>query len=107
MTKIPFQDGTKTQEAYVTIDGQNYNVTPAVWSGTTPLKAQNLNLMQDNIEDAIEEVKAVATTTSNGLMSKEDKTKLDSLEKTQDSGWQNLGYGTGYESPRIWLCPTI
>ena len=107
MTKIPFQDGTKTQEAYVTIDGQNHNVTPAVWSGTTPLKAQNLNLMQDNIEDAIEEVKAVATTTSNGLMSKEDKTKLDSLEKTQDSGWQNLGYGSGYENPRIWLCPTI
>ena len=107
MTKIPFQDGTKTQEAYVTIDGQNYNVTPAVWSGTTPLKAQNLNLMQDNIEDAIEEVKAVATTTSNGLMSKEDKTKLDSLEKTQDSDWQNLGYGTGYESPRIWFCSTV
>lgn len=53
MNKIPFQDGTKTQEAYVTIDGQNYQVTPAVWSGTTPLKAQNLNLMQDNIEEAI------------------------------------------------------
>lgn len=107
MTKIPFQDGTKTQEAYVTVDGQNYNVTPAVWSGTTPLKAQNLNLMQDNIEDAIEEVKAVATTTSNGLMSKEDKTKLDSLEKTEDSGWQNLGYGSGYESPRIWFYSTV
>lgn len=53
MNKIPFEDGTKTQEAYVTIDGQNYQVTPAVWSGTTPLKAQNLNLMQDNIEEAI------------------------------------------------------
>lgn len=107
MTKIPFVDGTKTQEAYVTIDGQNHNVTPAVWSGTTPISALNLNNMQNNIEDAIEELETVASSTQNGLMSKEDKTKLDSLEKTEDSGWQNLGYGTGYESPRIWLCPTI
>lgn len=53
MNKIPFEDGTKTQEAYVTIDGQNYQVTPAVWTGTTPLKAFNLNKMQDNIEEAI------------------------------------------------------
>ena len=53
MNKIPFEDGTKTQEAYVTIDEQNYQVTPAVWTGTTPLKAQNLNKMQDNIEEAI------------------------------------------------------
>ena len=55
MNKIPFVDGTKTQEAYVTINGQNHNVTPAVWSGTVPLSAQNLNKMQDNIEEAIEE----------------------------------------------------
>lgn len=53
MKKIPFEDGTKTQEAYVTIDEQNYQVTPAVWTGTTPLKAMNLNKMQDNIEEAI------------------------------------------------------
>lgn len=53
MNKIPFEDGVKTQEAYVSISEQNYPVTPAVWSGTTPLKAQNLNLMQDNIEEAI------------------------------------------------------
>ena len=53
MKKIPFEDGTKTQEAYVAIDEQNYQVTPAVWSGNTPLKAFNLNKMQDNIEEAI------------------------------------------------------
>lgn len=53
MNKIPFEDGTKTQEAYVTINEQNYQVTPATWTGTTPLKAQNLNKMQDNIEEAI------------------------------------------------------
>ena len=29
MNKIPFEDGTKTQEAYVTINEQNYPVTPA------------------------------------------------------------------------------
>lgn len=56
MNKIPFEDGTKTQEAYVTVNGQNYPVTPAVWSGTTPLKAQNLNQLQSNIEEAINEM---------------------------------------------------
>lgn len=61
MEKIPFEDGTKTQEAYVTIDGQNHQVTPAVWSGTTPLKAQNLNKMQDNIEEAINIQRATVT----------------------------------------------
>lgn len=53
MDKIPFVDGTKTQEAYVTINEQNYSVTPAVWTGTTPVSALNLNNMQNNIEEAI------------------------------------------------------
>ena len=61
MKKIPFEDGTKTQEAYVTINEQNYQVTPAVWTGTTPLKSQNLNKMQDNIEEAINIQRAIVT----------------------------------------------
>ena len=64
MNKIPFEDGTKTQEAYVAIDGENYQVTPATWTGTTPLKAQNLNKMQDNIEEAINIQRATVTLSS-------------------------------------------
>lgn len=64
MNKIPFEDGTKTQEAYVTINEQNYQVTPATWTGTTPLKAQNLNKMQDNIEEAINIQQANVTLSS-------------------------------------------
>lgn len=55
MIKIPFEDGQKTQEAYTTINGQNYLVTPAVWQGKTPLSALNLNKMQSNIENTVEE----------------------------------------------------
>lgn len=54
MDKIPFEDGQKTQEAYVTVNEQNYLVTPAVWQGKTPLSALNLNNMQKNIEDSVE-----------------------------------------------------
>lgn len=54
MIKIPFEDGQKTQEAYATINGQNYLVTPAVWQGKTPLSALNLNKMQSNIENTVE-----------------------------------------------------
>ena len=64
MKKIPFEDGIKTQEAYVTINGQNYLINPAVWQGTTPLKAQNLNKMQDNIEEAINVQRATVTLSS-------------------------------------------
>ena len=64
MKKIPFEDGTKTQEAYVTINEQNYQVTPATWTGTTPLKAMNLNQMQDNIEEAINIQQANVTLSS-------------------------------------------
>lgn len=64
MKKIPFEDGTKTQEAYVTINEQNYQVTPAVWTGNTPLKSQNLNKMQDNIEEAINIQRATVTLSS-------------------------------------------
>ena len=64
MKKIPFEDGTKTQEAYVTINEQNYQVTPAVWTGNTPLKSQNLNKMQDNIEEAINIQRASTTLSS-------------------------------------------
>lgn len=52
MNKIPFEDGQKIQESYVTVNGQNYNVTPAVWQGNTPLSALNINNMQDNIDNA-------------------------------------------------------
>lgn len=53
MDKIPFVDGTKISNAKVTIDEQEYEVTPAQYQGTTPVSAFNLNKMQDNIEKAI------------------------------------------------------
>lgn len=54
MEKIPFEDGVKEQEAYVTVDGTNLPVIPAQYSGTVPLSAHNLNKMQDNVEAEID-----------------------------------------------------
>lgn len=56
MNKIPFEDGKKIANAYVTINGQNYEVHPAEYEGTVPFSAQNMNNMQTNIENAINEV---------------------------------------------------
>ena len=55
MEKIPFEDGTKIKDAVVEINEQEYTVTPAQYTGNTPLTAANLNLMQDNIEKAIDD----------------------------------------------------
>lgn len=52
MDKIPFEDGKKLKNATVTIDGQEYEVNPAQYSGTTPMSGFNLNKMQDNIDNA-------------------------------------------------------
>ena len=94
MKKIPFQDGTKTQEAYVTVNEQNYQVTPAVWTGTTPLKAQNLNKMQDNIEEAINIQRASVT-----------------LESTVNANTNytlptNMYYEVGNNSLEVYYCDT-
>lgn len=53
MEKVPFEDGIKEQEAYVTVDGINLSIIPAKYSGKVPLSAFNINKMQDNIENEI------------------------------------------------------
>ena len=49
MEILNFEDGTKKQDAYVTIDGVNYTVTSAKYTGKIPLSAYNLNKMQKNL----------------------------------------------------------
>ena len=61
MKKIPFEDGVKISSAYVTIDGQNYEVHPAVYEGDTPLSSLNINKLQDNTEEAINIQRATVT----------------------------------------------
>jgi len=58
MEKINFQNGTLISKAKVTIDNAVYEVEPEEYEGTTPLSAEVLNQMQDNIENAIEEKQA-------------------------------------------------
>ena len=53
LTKIQFEDGQKVSDAYVEIDGVKHNITKAQYQGKTPLSARNLNLLQENIGNAI------------------------------------------------------
>ena len=53
MKKKVFQNGTLKSKAYF-MDGETkQEVEEAVYEGTTPLSAENLNGMQDNIEEEI------------------------------------------------------
>ena len=47
MEILNFEDGTKTQAAYVTIDGVNHTVTPAKYTGKIPLSA--LSIIFENV----------------------------------------------------------
>lgn len=58
LERIGWQNGTLTSKAKVEIGGVIYEVEPEEYSGSTPLSAENLIQMEDNIEDAIDTVSA-------------------------------------------------
>lgn len=58
MQKTNWENGTIVKEAFVTIDNEEYVVTPRQIEGNTPLTADNLNEMEDNIETAIETLRS-------------------------------------------------
>lgn len=49
MQIVEFENGTKTQNAYVEIDGVRHEVVPSVYTGKTPLSAYNINRAQKNL----------------------------------------------------------
>ena len=53
MKKKLFENGTLKSKAYFMNGDVKQEVEEAVWEGTTPLSAENLNGMQDNIEEEI------------------------------------------------------
>lgn len=50
-TRVNWEGGEKVSDGYVTINGQNYTVVEATYSGTTPVDADNLNVMDKGISD--------------------------------------------------------
>ena len=56
MKKIKFENGTLVSNAKVEVGGIIYDVTPEQYEGTTPLSASNMNAIQDNTEEAINEI---------------------------------------------------
>ena len=76
MKKIKFENGTLVSNAKVEIGGTIYDVTPEQYEGTTPLSASNMNAIQDNAEEAIDEV----TTYKYKLTITADKTAGEEIE---------------------------
>lgn len=71
MDKINFKDGTLQTKGYVLVGNVKYETEEPVYTGDTPLSAENLNQIQTNTETAINEVQ---TTVNN------DEKRLESLE---------------------------
>ena len=64
-TRVNWEGGEKVSDGYVTIDGQNYTVVEATYSGTTPVDADNLNVMDEGIkklDDYLKESSKFSTT---------------------------------------------
>ena len=88
MDKIPFVDGTKISNAKVTINEQEYEVTPAQYSGTTPVSAFNLNKMQDNIENTLVKVSATEKKQKSNVWIQHGDSVEDDI-KVNDNGVYN------------------
>ena len=57
MEIIEFKGATKIKNAYVGIEGMQYEVVPAEYSGETPLTPYNINRMQENLLTHIYQLK--------------------------------------------------
>ena len=49
--RVNWQSGTKVSDGYVEIDGTQHTVTPAVYSGSTPINPTSLNIMDAGIKE--------------------------------------------------------
>lgn len=55
MDRIGWENGTLVSKAKVNIGGMIYEVEPAQYSGRTPMSAENLKKMENNVEKEIKE----------------------------------------------------
>lgn len=91
MKKIEFENGVLVSPAKVVIDGVEHEVTPAVCEGKTPFSAENINKMQDNMEEAIDEISVAiyGTGDEKGLI--DPNTTLENLILTQNANGPDEG----------------
>lgn len=62
---VKFENGTLVKGAYVVIDGVEYEVHMPEYSGKTPLSAENMNKIQNDILRAVFPVGSTYTTPTN------------------------------------------
>lgn len=101
MNKINWQNGTLVSPAKVEIGGVIYEVTPEQYSGNTPLSAENLNQMQDNIEIAIPEVvdNLISTDTSKALSANQGKELKGQIDDIGAYSTSEIIIGTYMDKP--------
>lgn len=101
MNKINWQNGTLVSPAKVEIGGVIYDVTPEQYSGSTPLSAENLNQMQDNIEEAIPEVvdNLTSTSTSKALSANQGKELKGQIDDIGAYSTSEIIIGTYMDKP--------
>lgn len=77
MDKLTFEDGVKTKNATVTINEQEYEVSPAQYQGNTPLSSYAMNKMQDNIEKSVTKISKDIPNTSERLWIQRGKNRFN------------------------------
>lgn len=89
MERINFQDGQLVKAGYVNIEGTQYPIIEAEYSGDTPLSAFVLNKLQTNIETAINNIQV------------ELSKQLQSIYSVKIA--QTITQNTNYELPATYI----
>lgn len=93
MDKLTFEDGVKTKNATVTINEQEYEVSPAQYQGNTPLSSYAMNKMQDNIEKSVTKISKDIPNTSERLWIQRGKNRFNK--------YGAFDFGVGNISPAL------
>lgn len=93
MDKLTFEDGVKTKNATVTINEQEYEVSPAQYQGNTPLSSYAMNKMQDNIEKSVTKISKDIPDTSERLWIQRGKNRFNK--------YGAFDFGVGNISPAL------
>lgn len=104
MNNLPFEweDGEVIEQAYVTINGEKYYVTPATYSGGTSLSANHLNQMEVKILEkniltsALDSDFTLTTTGSYDIIPLTQKTQIGTKLSVTNDGGIKIGSGVSH-----------
>lgn len=98
-TRVNWENGTKSKDGYVTIDGVQYTTVEPEYTGNTPVDSDNLNVMDKGIDDIVKWINKMKPATlfeqtddeTSGITLSESPSKYKKIRVYYKTGDNQLG----------------